>query len=145
MQRKGQKTHQNQLKTVHERVNFTVFGITAFEQLLFGYEQLILIIFYVYYHQEKIYWRKSTCFWAIIMDNGCVIRTKNHETSKVRMWESFWQKDSLITYILFELCLIWYISPVANFGNHPLCFLSFISLEGCFKKVNFNSFTYVRH
>ena len=47
---------------VHEHANFTVFGITAFEQLLFGYEQLILINFYVYYHQEKICWRKFTCF-----------------------------------------------------------------------------------
>ena len=33
---------------------------------------------------------------------------------------SFWPKDSLITFIIFELCLIWYISPVANFGTHPL-------------------------
>ena len=36
------------------------------------------------------------------------------------MGGSFWPKDSLITYIIFELCLIWYISPVANFGTHPL-------------------------
>ena len=33
---------------------------------------------------------------------------------------SFCPKDSLITSITFELCLIWYISPVANFGTHPL-------------------------
>ena len=34
---------------------------------------------------------------------------------------SFWQKDSLITHILFELWLIMIFSPVANFGQHPLC------------------------
>ena len=34
--------------------------------------------------------------------------------------ESFWQNNSLVTHILFELCLIWYINPVANFGTHPL-------------------------
>ena len=33
---------------------------------------------------------------------------------------SFWPKDSLIIYIVFELYLIWYISPVANFGTHSL-------------------------
>ena len=26
------------------------------------------------------------------------------------MGESFWQKDSLITHILFELCLLWYLA-----------------------------------
>ena len=36
------------------------------------------------------------------------------------MGGSFWPKDSLITYIVFELYLIWYISPVANVGTHPL-------------------------
>ena len=36
------------------------------------------------------------------------------------MRESFWPNDSLITFIIFELCLIWYIRPVANFGTHPL-------------------------
>ena len=36
------------------------------------------------------------------------------------MGESFWPKDSLITCIVFELCLIWHISPVANFWTHPL-------------------------
>ena len=36
------------------------------------------------------------------------------------MGGSFWQKDSLITYILFELCLFWYLSPVANFKHHSL-------------------------
>jgi hypothetical protein len=33
---------------------------------------------------------------------------------------SFWQKDSLITHILFELWLIMIFSPMANFGHHPL-------------------------
>ena len=36
------------------------------------------------------------------------------------MRELFWQNNSLVTHILFELCSIWYISPVANFGTHPL-------------------------
>ena len=43
------------------------------------------------------------------------------------MGESFWLKDSLITCIVFELCLIWYINPVANFGTHPLHILKHIS------------------
>ena len=30
------------------------------------------------------------------------------------------QNNSLVTHILFELCPIWYINPVANFGTHPL-------------------------
>ena len=34
--------------------------------------------------------------------------------------ESFWQKDSLITCILFELCLFMIFSPVANLMHHPL-------------------------
>ena len=34
--------------------------------------------------------------------------------------ESFWRNNSLVTQILFELCPIWYINPVANFGTHPL-------------------------
>ena len=34
--------------------------------------------------------------------------------------ESFWEKDSLITLLLFKLWLIMIFSPVANFGNHPL-------------------------
>ena len=32
-------------------------------------------------------------------------------------WGSFWQKDSLITYMLFELQPIMIFSPVANFGH----------------------------
>ena len=36
------------------------------------------------------------------------------------MRESFWQNNSLVTHTLFELCSIWYINPVANFGTHPL-------------------------
>ena len=39
------------------------------------------------------------------------------------MGESFWQKDSLITHILFELWLIMIFSPVANFAQHSLCYL----------------------
>ena len=33
---------------------------------------------------------------------------------------SFWQKDSLTTHILFELCLFMIFSPVANLMHHPL-------------------------
>ena len=33
------------------------------------------------------------------------------------MGESHWQKDSLVTFILFELC---HFSPVANFGHQSL-------------------------
>ena len=36
------------------------------------------------------------------------------------MRESFWEKDSLITHILFELQSIFIFSPVANFGNQSL-------------------------
>ena len=67
MQRKGQKTHQNQLKTVHERINFTIFGIMAFEQLLFGYEQLILLaqiyLFLSYLHCLSTFWPFSVEFY----------------------------------------------------------------------------------
>ena len=36
------------------------------------------------------------------------------------MGESFWQKDSLITHILFELWLIMLFRPVANFAQQSL-------------------------
>ena len=36
------------------------------------------------------------------------------------MGESFWQKDILITILLFELCLFMIFSPVANLMHHPL-------------------------
>ena len=36
------------------------------------------------------------------------------------MRESFWQKDSLITHILFELQPFIIFSPVANFGDQSL-------------------------
>ena len=49
------------------------------------------------------------------------------------MGETFWQKDSLITHILFELRLIMILSPVANFGQHPLytyfCYITFQIFE----------------
>ena len=39
------------------------------------------------------------------------------------MGKSFWQKNSLVTHILFDLCLlpIMMLSPFANFGKQPLC------------------------
>ena len=36
------------------------------------------------------------------------------------MGGSLWQKDSLVTFILFELCLFKHFSPVANFGYQSL-------------------------
>ena len=36
------------------------------------------------------------------------------------MGGSLWQKDSLVTFIFFELCLLKYFSPVANFGYQSL-------------------------
>ena len=36
------------------------------------------------------------------------------------MGESFWQNNSRVTHILFELQSIILFSPVANFGHHPL-------------------------
>ena len=42
---------------------------------------------------------------------------------------SLWPKDNLMTYIIFELCLIWYISPVANFGTHSLAIGPFRNLD----------------
>ena len=36
------------------------------------------------------------------------------------MGESFWQKDSLITHLLFELWLIMIFNPVANFAQQSL-------------------------
>ena len=41
------------------------------------------------------------------------------------MSESFWQKDRMATYILFDLCLFKHFSPVANFGNQSLVELIF--------------------
>ena len=43
-----------------------LFWITVFELPQFWYKQLIVITFYVYYLQEKIYWRQFTWFWAIM-------------------------------------------------------------------------------
>ena len=43
------------------------------------------------------------------------------------MGGSFWQKNSLITLILFELQPIIIFSSGANFGHHPLCKYTYIS------------------
>ena len=37
-----------------------------------------------------------------------------------QMGESFWQNNSLVTHIHFDLQPIMIFSPVANFGTHPL-------------------------
>ena len=36
------------------------------------------------------------------------------------MSESFWQKDRMVTHILFDLCLFKHFIPVANFGQQSL-------------------------
>ena len=36
------------------------------------------------------------------------------------MGESLWQKDRIVTHILFDLCLSKHLSPVANFGDQSL-------------------------
>ena len=36
------------------------------------------------------------------------------------MGESLWQKDRMVTHILFDLCLFKHFSPVANFGYQSL-------------------------
>ena len=57
--------------------------------------------------QKKIDWAKyhnrhiSKSIWAIKL---------SFSQNDFPMAESFWQKDSLITHILFELCLLWHLS-----------------------------------
>ena len=34
--------------------------------------------------------------------------------------ELLWQKDRMVTHILFDLCLFKHFSPVANFGDQSL-------------------------
>jgi hypothetical protein len=46
------------------------------------------------------------------------------------MGESFWQNNSLVTHILFELQPIFIFSPVANFGDQSLGISSFDLLAG---------------
>mgnify|MGYP007048883330 CR=1 FL=1 len=43
--------------------------------------------------------------------------------------ESFWQKGSLITHILFEVWLIMIFSPVANFAQQSLCYTKSVREE----------------
>ena len=37
--------------------------------------------------------------------------------------ESFWQKNRLVTHILFDLCLFEHFSPVANFEQQSICWI----------------------
>ena len=53
----------------------------------------------------------------------------------------FWPNNSLITHIFFELCPIWYINRVANFGTHPLHNLFFFIFSDVDKILTF-LFTY---
>ena len=36
------------------------------------------------------------------------------------MSESFWQKDRMVTHILFDICQFKHLSPVANFGYQSI-------------------------
>ena len=36
------------------------------------------------------------------------------------MGGSLWQKERMVTHILFDLCLFKHLSPVANFGDQSL-------------------------
>ena len=44
------------------------------------------------------------------------------------MGKSFWQNNSLLTHILFELCLFMIFSPVANLMHHPILYKNFSNL-----------------
>ena len=61
---------------------------------------------------------------------------------------SFWQKNSLITIMLFELCLFMIFSPVANLMHHPLVGMYLIafkkSLIFFMEKLLFVSNTYLK-
>ena len=48
------------------------------------------------------------------------------------MGESFWQNNSLVTHILFELQPIIIFSPVANFGNQSICCTQITFAQPCF-------------
>ena len=43
-----------------------------------------------------------------------------YATSGTLSFKFLTQAPGMVTHILFELCPIWYISPVANFVTHPL-------------------------
>ena len=45
------------------------------------------------------------------------------------MGESFWQNNSLVTHILFELQPIIIFSPVANFGNQSIFSIILVASE----------------
>ena len=51
-------------------------------------------------------WHSSKSIWVIKLSFG-------QNDSPMR--ESFWQKDRLITQILFELCLLWYLAQSTLF------------------------------
>ena len=61
--------------------------------------------------------RQYCLFLQVYECSGCYF------DKMVKSWKDhFGQRTaSSPTYIVFELYLIWYISPVANFGTHPLC------------------------
>jgi hypothetical protein len=69
--------------------------------------------------------------WCIKFETGlkCLNRHRSKSIKVIRlslcqndspMGGSFWQKDSLISFILFELCLLKHFSPVSNLMHHPL-------------------------
>ena len=47
------------------------------------------------------------------------------------MGYSLWQKDRMVTHILFDLCLFKHLGPVANFGNQSIVRkLNFVDVKG---------------
>ena len=47
------------------------------------------------------------------------------------MSESFWHKNSLVTHIFLDLCLLKNFNPVANFGQQSLCNFAIFRLRSC--------------
>ena len=45
------------------------------------------------------------------------------------MGESFWQKNRLVTHILFDLCLFEHFSPVANFEQQSIPCKTWLNMQ----------------
>ena len=45
------------------------------------------------------------------------------------MGQSLWQKDRMVTHILFDLCIFKHFSQVANFGDQSLLSINYINCE----------------
>ena len=74
----------------------------------------------------QIIWRRG---WSPKFATGLNTYHIRHSSKSIRvtklsycqsdypMSESFWQNNSLVTHIFFDLCLFKHFSPVANFGQ----------------------------